>query len=208
MLSMKFTDVNFKVVLPAFKDAKALVAISFLIVAGIYAAALKMSASKEDKRNLNLLFILGISSTVFLALLSIKSQHYTALYSRYYSFSIPFSALFIAYALKVFFTNPGFNKLIAGAVTAIVVLPCVTVYLLGIIKNKPELKYNHLAIAKTIVNNNIAQVEVPDWNEAFLVNGFMPAGYKVEYLLNRSSPDFVLHKASGIEKVPLVRIDN
>ena len=208
MRSIVFTDLNFKLVIPAFNHQKIVVLANFLMVIVIYFVAWRMSKNKEEKRNLHLLFTLGISSVLFLALLSIKSQHYTALYSRYYSFSVPFSTLFFAYAVHICFTNPRFNKIIAGMVTIAIVIPCVAVCVIGNIKNKPKIAYNHLAIAKSIVKDKVMQVEVPAWNEAFLVSGFMPADYKVEYLLNSTSNDFVLHKSSGIEKIPLIRIDN
>jgi hypothetical protein len=207
-LSMKFTVNNFKVVFSSFNGSNVIILISFLLLACLYVLAMNMSTQKEQKRNLNFLMILGLSGSVFLALLSVKSQHYTALYARYYSFAVPFTSLFAGYALSIMFGNPKSNKVFAGLVATIIIIPCVLVYMVGMLKNKPTVSYNHTAIAKEIANNSVTVIEVPGWNEAFLVSGFMPKGYKVEYRLNAASGDFILHKQSGIDKIPLIRKDN
>ncbi len=206
--SMKFAALNFKFIYPAVKGNTAVVVLSFLMVIGTYIAALKFSTTKEQKRNLNLLFILGFSSSIFLGVLSLKAHHYTPLYSRYYSFSVPFCTLFVAYALKVIVDAIDMKAVVAGAATALIIIPCCALFVLGNVKNAPILAYNHIPLAKTIVNDNIAKVEVPNWAEAFLVSSFLPADHKIEYVLNNTAYNFVLYKPAGIETIPVIRIDN
>ncbi|MBC7553832.1 MAG: hypothetical protein H7257_07615 [Taibaiella sp.] len=208
ILSLKFTSANFKIAFTAFKDATPVILIAFAIIAALYFAALKLATSQIEKRNLNFLVILGVSGTILLAALSIKSQHYTALYFRYYSFCVPFSTLATAYMLKIFFTNARVNKIMAAGIATVVFIPCIAIFALSIIKHKPELSYNHIAIAAELVKSNISTIEIPDWRDAMMIQSFLPANKNVQYLMNTSSQDFVLHTSDGLQKIPVIRLDN
>ena len=205
--SLKFTALNFKCVFPAFRDIPAIASVSGLLVFALYYFSLRIAPGKTEKRDLNILFALGISGTVFLLALSLKSHHYSALYSRYYSFCVPFATLFVAYALKLIFEKDGISGIVKYGIMSFLLLPCLIIFALGIVKDKPTLAYNHVTIANIIIDKNITRVEVPAWNEAFLVNGFVPASRNVEYVLNTSSNDFILHSQGGEERVPLLRVD-
>lgn len=203
--SMAMMAVDFKVVFSAFGEKKIAVIIGFLVVAELYITALKAAANSTEKRNLHLLFLLGISGSVFLAALCFKSHHYTALYNRYHSFCTPFACLFTAYAMYLVFKNPKINTLINGVVFLIVIIPSLTLFFLFLRKTQPIQKYNHIALAKQIENEKITKIEVPDWEDAFLIQAVLPRGYKIDYVLNKSSLYFTLYKANATEKVSIVR---
>jgi uncharacterized membrane protein len=203
--SMKFTAINFKAVFPAFINKSAVFIFSFLLVIALYIAGLKASSNKIEKRNLHLLFILGISSSLLLAVLSIKSHHYTALYYRYYSFCIPFCCLFVAYLFSVFFRNPKINLLIKSCIFSIIVLPVCALFLSGIISSKPKVRYNHIAIAGEIARDKVVKIEVPEWEDAFLIQSFLPNGYKIDYVLNPTNHYFTLYKGTTEEKIPVIK---
>jgi hypothetical protein len=107
--------------------------------------------------------------------------------------------------IKVLFQNPRIPKLIAGAAATIVLLPALGLFLFTIRKNSPQLKYNHVAIANEILRNNISNIEVPQWEDALLVQCFLPKDYKINYVVNPASPNFTLHRGDTTETVPVIR---
>lgn len=207
LLSMKFTSYNFKFLFPAFKAVNAVFVISFILVIGLYIMAVRLATTRPQKRNLHLLFLLGISSTVFLAALSVKSHHYTALYFRYYSFCIPFATLFTCYALYVVSRSTGINVVLKGAILALVIVPTVAFFGSNLAE-KSKVKFNHIEIAKKITSGAVEKITVPDWTDAFLVQSFLPKGYKLEYIIDKNSTDFTLTRKDGVEKIPLIRINS
>ena len=202
--SMAMVAIDFKVVFASFTAKKTVGIASFLLVIVMYMMALKNANDKTEKRNLHLLFILGVAGSFFLALLCFKSHHYTAMYNRYHSFCIPFACLFTAYVLYVLFKKPGVNMAIKGGVLAITLLPCCALFVLFLRTSNPPLRYNHIALAKEITTDKVAKIEVPDWNDAFLIQSFLPQGYKIDYVLNKSSLYFTLYKANSTEQVLII----
>ena len=205
--SLHFTDINFKAVFPAFKGNSAIVVISFLLVAGLFAGTFKMSNS-EQRKNTVLLFVLGISGTIFLALLSIKAHHYTALYYRYYSFCVPFASLSVAYGLMILAQNRKINPIIKTLLIAVFLIPGVVLFAMGVKKANPEVRYSAIAIAKTIDNDNIRKVGVPSWSDALFLQCFIGGNQKIEYILNTTSNEFVLYAPTGERRVAVIRNDN
>lgn len=203
--TMRFTAINFKAVFPTIFNNAVVVAVSFLFIVGLYIASIKTAIGDVQKRNLRLLFILGASGSVFLALLCVKSHHYTALYYRYFSFCIPFATLSIVYALYLLSQSPRIPKLATSTVSGIVLLPAVGLFLLTLQKNNPQLTFNHVAVANQILRNNIATIEVPNWEDALLVQCFLPKEYKINYVVNPTSPNFTLHRGNTSETVPVIR---
>lgn len=186
--SMKFTAVNFKAVFPAFRDKYPVILTSFFLILSLYIGSIRVAASKTEKRNLHLLFVLGFSGSLFLGLLSVKAHHYTSLYYRYYSFCIPFCCLFTAYALYVLSKSNQINKLVKAALFSIVVLPAAALFLSGF-KNKNERRdYNHVATATEIVKGNLNRLEVSQWEDALLVQCLLPKGYKIDFIRNPVAP--------------------
>ncbi len=202
--SMKLLAQDFKAIFPALKELRAIIAGSFAVVIGLYLAAVRASDNKTDKRNLHLLFILGASGSVFLALLSIKAHHYTSLYHRYHSFGIPFACLFTAYAISVIAWKYRSNKAVALGVAAVLLLPSVALYAVVVKSSNPVRVYNHSVVARQIVEGNIAQLGVPTWTDAFMVNCFLPMGYKIDYVRNEIDPNFTLYKDGKEERVPVL----
>ena len=202
---MKFTALNFKAVFPAFYDHIAIIVPSFLLVLGLYLFAVRSAADQEQKANLHLLFLLGFSGSVFLSLLCLKSHHYTALYFRYFSFGIPFCCLFTAYALSVLFADPKVKMMLKGGLAVALLVPSFALFFLFVYRAKPQVKYNHVAIAAEIANNNVSKIEVPEWDDALLIQCFLPKGYKIDYVKSSVSGYFTLYKAGGAEKIPVIR---
>ncbi len=204
--SLKFTDLNFKAMFPAFVDNKVVYVISFLFVIALYLFAVKATADKVKKRNLQLLLLLGGSGTLFLAFLSIKSGHYTALYFRYYSFCIPFSCLFMAYTMYVVCNSPSINQFIKAAIPAFIIVPTLLFFVLAN-RVRPDVQYNHHQVATEILRDNVTRMGVPRWRDAFLVQAFLPGRYKIDYELNPNDPNFTLYKTNTVEKIPVIKGD-
>lgn len=203
--AMKFTAINFKVVFPAFWSRVPSIFVSFLFIVLIYFFSIREAVDGREKRNLRLFFALGISSSIFLAFLCLKSHHYTAIYYRYFSFSIPFTCLFMSYALYVLFRSPRINDVVRGILFSVIVIPVCTLFVLVIRRGHPQVKYNHSTVADEIVMGNVQKMEVPEWGDAFLVNSFLPRGYKIDYVLNPASPNFTLFKGSSAESILVVK---
>ncbi len=206
--SMALGAVDFKVVLSAFGEKTAAIVVGFLAVVGLYVFAIFKTSDKVEKRNLHLLFILGASGSVFLAALCLKSHHYTALYSRYHSFCTPYACLFMAYLMYVLSKNTGVNKLVSGGVMAVTLAPSFVLFIMNVKKNNPEVKYSHISIAKEIANEKVAKIEVPEWDDALLIQTMLPDDCKIDYVLNKSSAYFTLYKANTIEKVTIIKTTN
>jgi len=204
--SMKIMAINFKVAFPAFRDNRVLFSASFLFVLFLYVAGIKAALTAPDKRNLHLLFILGVFSSVFLVLLSIKSQHYASLYFRYYSFGLPFSSLFVAYLLYVFYKNAKINTVVKAGLWIVILIPACALFVISLKNDQPQLQYNHVAVADEIVKNKVVKIEVPSWRDALLLQSVLPKGYKIDYFRN-GSPDFTLYTANDTEKIPVIRED-
>ena len=82
--------------------------------------------------------------------------------------------------------------------------PCV-LFILSVYKANPILKYNHIAIASQIVRDKVVKIEVPEWQDAFLIQCVLPDGYKIDYVRNATSPYFTIYKAGTTEQVPVIR---
>lgn len=205
--AMKYTAINFKVIFPAFFGKLPVVIVSFILLIGLYVFGVRTATNDEQKRNLNLLFILGISGSLFLSLLCFKSHHYTAIYYRYFSFGVPFCCLFTAYALFVIAGNGRVNNLVKGGLIAGFMLPAAVLFAFGQLNAAPAVKYNHIAIAKQIVQENVTKIEVPEWSDALLIQCVLPEGYKIDYVRNPLTTNFTLYKAAGAEVIPVIKND-
>ena len=204
--SARFFALNFKVVFPAFINKSAVVIISAVSVIILYVAGQRNSGNNNDKRNLSLLFLPGVSGSIFLAFLSIKAQHYTPLYYRYYSFCLPFCCLFTAYALQLIYSNPKINMLIKSSIISVILLPSMALFIIGIRNNKPDKQYNHIEVAKKITTGSVNKIEVQLWTDAFLIQCVLPVDYKIDYVRNKIAPYFTLYNAKGIQQIPVLRI--
>ncbi len=203
--SIKFTAINYKAVFPAFGNRPFAGILSLAFIVLLYIAGVRISKEQAERRNLHILFLFGIFGSLFLLLLSVKSQHYTALYYRYYSFCIPFCCLFIAYLLYVLFKQPAFNSLIKGSLVTIVLLPSCSLFVFGLLSAKPVLAYNHVAVAQQIAHDGIDKAGVSDWEDALLLQCFLPNGYKINYVRDQTEPYFALYKTGGLERIPVIK---
>ena len=202
--SVALGGLDFKAVYSAFGEKIPAILCSILLIAGLYIAAIKATGDAVKKRNTHLLFILGASGSVFLAMLCFKSHHYTALYGRYHSFCAPFATLFTCYAMYVLFGITRINKLIKGGILAAIVVPVCLLFFLFYRKSTSVVKYNHIEVAAEIEQRYVTKIEVPSWDDAFLIQAVLPKGYKINYVLNKSSPYFTLYTPNE-EKVLVIR---
>lgn len=205
--AMRFLAINFKVALPAFTTNKIVLVGSFLLVWGLFLAGRKYATLPEQLRSLSLLFLPGLFAVTFLAVLCLKSHHYTALYYRYFSFCLPFCALFAAYVLCVFWSNAQAPNLLKAAVSLLILVPVITLFAMGMARSKAEVKYNHIAIASQIVNGHITRISVPEWRDAMLIHSFLPKGYNLTYFRTMGAGVFTLYTDAGPLQVPVTRID-
>ncbi len=203
--SVAMGAMDFKAVFPVFGERKVEVIFSFLLVVGLYIITLVSASNKEEKRNLNLMFILGASGSLFLAALCFKSQHYTALYNRYHSFCVPFASLFTAYALYLLFKSPHLSKVIKVGMLVVFLVPSCALFAVAARKKSTNAEYNHVAVAQEIVRDHVDKVEIPTWDDAFLLQSVLPNGYKIDCVLNVASPYFTLYKAGVAAQEPLIR---
>ncbi len=203
--SMKYLAINYKAVLPAFRESIMTIIVSFLFIPILYYIGILASVTKTEKRNLHTSFILGSSSSVFLMFLSLKSGHYTPLYFRYFSFGLPFSNLFIACLLYTCYNSPRVNVLIKHGLSVVLIIPAFLFFAQGVLKESRLLKYNHPAIAGSIVKNNIHKVGIPDWHDAVLLHTLLPQGYKIDYFRTADGPYYTLYGPTGIEKIPVIK---
>lgn len=206
--TLRFIALNFKMVFPAFIGKQPVVIVSFACVIALYIAAWKYAADAIVRRNLHLLFALGVSSSVFLALLCIKSGHYTSLYYRYHSFAIPFSTLFTVYAIYVLYGSGQINRMIKPAMIAGVLVPVVFLFAKGALSANPQVKYNHFAIAKRLIEADVDTITVPGWRDAFLIQCSLPGNYKIDYVRNENAPYFTFRTGSGEQKIPVIAKEN
>jgi hypothetical protein len=205
--AMKFTSINFKMVLPSFINKRFMVIIGFLFVLGLYFAGILAATTREQKRNLHLLFALGAGSSLFLALLCVKAHHYTALYYRYFSFCLPFASLFVAYTIYVLHASKKLSNLATTVLTALLLLPCLGLFITSVKNAHTEVKYNHAAVAIIAQESKVTAIAVPEWRDAFLIHSFLPQGLKIDYFRTPLSPDFTLTGANGSQKIPVIRIE-
>ena len=204
---IKFSAVNFKAVYPRFRDSWSVVVVSFLFIAGIYLYGIRMLAGNAaEKSKYRLLFILGMVSGVFLAIISIKNHTFSSFYYRYFIFSYPFCALFIAMFLKTF--REQHKMALTMAVKLLVIVPSVFLFTKGIIHPPATVNYNHMAVAREIVRSNITRIEVPSWDDALLVQSFLPANSNVTFVLNTTGQNFIIYKGNTTEVIPVIRHDS
>ncbi len=207
MRAMKFSAINLKIVFPSFIDNNLVIIISFLVVIILYVAGVKLATGKEQKRNLHLLFALSTTSSLFMALLCLKSHHYTALYYRYFSFCLPFCCLFVAYVLYVFFTNPNLNRLFSAGTACLFIVPSIILFGTWARKNKPVVKYSHPMVTSRISRES-RKIEVPQWRDAFIINALLPDGFKLDYFRNPAAADFTIYNPDGPLRIPVIRNDD
>ncbi|MCD6012147.1 MAG: hypothetical protein K0Q79_2009 [Flavipsychrobacter sp.] len=203
--SMKYVAINFKAVMPAFKDNAVIIFVSFLFIPILYYTGIWASTTKTEKRDLHILFALGISSSIFLLVLSLKSHHYTSLYFRYYSFGLPFSTLFVAYLLYVCYNSPKVSGFIKTCLSVLLIIPAFVFFAIGTLKETSVLRYNHPSIAADIARNKVSKIEVPEWQDALLLHTLLPQGYKIDYFRSSEGPYFTLYKTTGVEKIPVIK---
>lgn len=204
--SMAMGSTDFGIVFSAFREKMVAVIFSFLLVADLYVMGWVWADQKEEKRKLTLLFLLGASGSLFLAMLCFKSQHYTALYNRYHSFCVPFASLGSAYALYLIGKSDRVNKLIKAGMVSIVILPALGLFFIAARKpSNTKVEYDHMNVAKMIMRDNVSKMEIPEWDDALLVQSVLPNGYKIDYVLRAGSPYFALYKNGGVDSVPLVK---
>ena len=89
---------------------------------------------------------------------------------------------------------------------AVIILPACVLFAIAARKVNTNVEYNHVAVAQEIMRDHVSKIEIPTWDDAFLLQSVLPRGYKIDYVLNAASPYFTLYKEGGTtEKVPSIR---
>jgi hypothetical protein len=176
-------------------------------VVGLLVLAAKSAKDGLERHKLFLLFITGSSSSVFLAVLSIKAHHYTPLHTRYFTFCIPFCTLFTVYAFKLIWEGDRLKKIVTAGLFFFMALPLLTLHVIFLHPKGLKINYNHQSIAATIVKNGAHDIELPAWREAFLLQCFLPKNYDVTYRIDSANNNFVIHNNGVAEVTPVVRHD-
>ena len=216
--SIKFTEINFKIVFPAFAGSLLVIIASLILLKALYIYGYLAARSRTERQKLIILAALGAGSTIFLAALSLKAHHYTALYNRYYSFCIPFCTLATTYVLYLLFKSYPARRILFGALLAVIVIPSTMLCILFNRPTKAPQSYNHPEVAQAVINHHavlptelkriIPTLTVPDWKEALLVHCFLPANASLQYIRDTTNPNFTITTpgASPIT-IPVIRHD-
>ncbi len=183
--------INYRVVFPAFTIQWPIIIFSVVLVLCLYVYASNVARDGGERNKLHALFIPGLAATLFLAALCIKSHHYTALYYRYFSFSIPFCCLFMSYVIYVVTKNPVVNASVKVGLMFLILLPELALFIAGV-NGTVHANYSHTVAAKAIEKENIRKVEVPAWEDALLLQCLLPGSYKIDYFRKPGSSNFEL----------------
>ena len=219
--SVRFTEINFKIVFPAFAGSILVIIASLILLKALYIYGYIAARSRTERQKLIILTALGAGSTIFLAVLSIKAHHYTSLYNRYYSFCVPFCSLATAYILYLLFKNSTKSSLArrtflarrsfsvgGSAGGAVIVIPSVMLCILFNRTTKAPQSYNHPEVARTITTSAATSVSVPNWKEALLVHCFLPAHTSLQYIRDTSNPNFTITTPGATPlTIPVIRHD-
>ncbi len=203
---LKFTAVNMKVVLPAFHPSNIIKIIAAAILLLVYMAGRKAAKSNGQFKPMHMLLLLALSGSLFLTALSLAAGHNTPFYNRYFSFSIPFNCLFIAFFLQLLFQHSR-NAIVKYAALAFFIVPVVFLFYKGL-KIQTDVKYSHTQIAEIISSKNMTDVEVQEPGDALLIHCFLPKGYQLNYHIIPTATEFKASNQSLTEAVPIVRISN
>lgn len=204
--SLRFVSLNFKLPLAAFGNIHWVSMGVFLALCGLFIVALRTGQGVQ-KRIVVFLFLLGGSSTAFLAFLCFKSGHYTALYYRYHTFAIPFAVLFTVYALYILGTSRKSMQYVQYLVLVVSVSLSGYLFILGL-KSPAYLKYNHFAIAASIMEHNVHEVSLPSWRDAWLIQCRLSRGYELNYHKMPNTTSFVFDIDGKRQDIPVIAKDN
>ena len=203
-LFTKSIALNFRAIYPLFKDTLAVNICSFLLVIFIYIyGSKKVIVDKEERRKYHLLFLMGISSSVFLGILCYAINNTMLFTYRYFLFSFPFCCIFIV----LFVCSLAENRQINIALKGILIIAIIGPVFLKLAKKGFEntgFQCNHFEVAKTIVKDNVHETEVPGLVDAVFINCLLPTGYTMTYHINAKSNNFTLHKPGGNEQIPAI----
>jgi hypothetical protein len=203
---LKFTAVNMKVVLPAFHPSNIIKILAAGILLIVYMVGRKAAKGTGQLKPMHMLLLLALSGSLFLTALSVAAGHNTPFYNRYFSFSVPFNCLFIAFFLQLLFQHSR-SAIVKYAAMAFFIVPVAFLFYKGL-KIQGDVKYSHTQIAEIISSKNMTDVEVQEAGDALLIHCFLPSGYQLNYHIVPTATAF---KASGqnlVESVPIVRISN
>ena len=219
--SVKFTEINFKIVFPAFAGSLLVIIASLVLLKALYIYGYLAARSRTERQKLIILTALGTGSTIFLAVLSIKAHHYTSLYNRYYSFCVPFCSLATAYVLYLIFKNTKSSlarRILFGTLLAVIVIPATMLCILFNRSAKAPQSYNHPEVAQAVVTHEAAlppelrriipTLTVPSWEEALLVHCFLPASTSLQYIRDTTTPNFIITTPGAAPvQIPVIRHD-
>jgi hypothetical protein len=201
----RFTAIDFKLVAPSFSGRAWVTMGCLLLLLFLFAAAFKV-ADKRERQQLALLALLGCSSSVFLALLSIRAHHYTSLYNRYFSFCVPFCCLAVVYMLRLLSRYGRYKWLVCG-LGGTILATSVMLFYLGNRPHNIDVRYNHPVVARMLTASQATRLDVPQWSDAMLVNSFLPADAKIDYLHKPGGDTFAIYTPHGVQYLKAISID-
>ncbi len=204
--TLRLAALDFKLQLVSFAgNSLLIITCSFALVLLLFIWSLKVARTREVRINLLFLFCAGISGSLFLAFLCLRSGHLTAIYGRYHSFCIPFATLFSAYALFVLFQNVrGSSRYAVFTFAALIIIPC-TVYFVKIAQDRSvDAKYNQYKVAAAVIAQKADRVVVPHVRHAFLIQSFMPSGIELSYIIDAQATQYTLFGGAGVQKMNIL----
>ena len=200
---MKYAAINYRIIFPKMTTNIIVSILSFLLLAAIIFTGWNSINRKNDKPTFVQLLILGIISCVFLSLLCFKLHTYAPFYFRYFSFSLPFIALFLAYVVRIL--QQRYERAVLSiSVFLLLLLPAGAINLMFLMKTTAKKNYNHSDIAGIIAKDHLKTLGVPSIKHALMVQCFLPFGTDIQYTIDTTSPDFVLFNGASSTHVPAI----
>ncbi len=205
-LFLKSVAIDFKLLLPLFRDTFLVRAVSAGVVFGLFFYGRSLCPKGSDERRIfNLLFILGFAANVFIGFLAYKAGHQMLFSFRYFLFSIPFCALFMTLFLKKITEQSKLNPIVKVAIYIMLLWPATLEFVFTRMQKK-AIPCNHIEVAATIVKKDVHSVAVPDLSDAIFLHCMMPVNYEISYYLNPDAAnDVILYKAGREERVHIIK---
>jgi hypothetical protein len=84
-------------------------------------------------------------------------------------------------------------------------LPSCVLSFIGNFIAKPKIHNNYNLVAHQAITEKVIKIEVPEWEDAFMLHSLLPEGYKIDYVLNPASAYFTLYTTNTTEKVLVIK---
>lgn len=201
---LRWISVNYQLSFVYFKDQIVVKTGSVLILISMFWVARRIWIKNEsNKREFYYLLVMGISSILFLTLISLTDDKLLSS-RRHILFGIPFSVTFVAVLVKTIVER---NQLLLIRLCVLALfIPNIIYFLYLRVSPATNIPCNHMLVIEKITTNNIHAIEVPNIADAVFINCFLPKQYDMQYRIVPKSTEAVLH-GKAVQRIPLFNND-